>query len=109
MNVLYHLTILPPKMPQAEALSQEIAVLQSAFAGELIYLNPNIRSPIYLPRLLFGFHKLPEIRRREAHTDLHHVYNPDPFPFPILRYFRWSTRSAAALARNGRTYAFCRG
>ncbi len=88
MNVLYHLTILPPKMPQAEALSQEIAVLQSAFAGELIYLNPNIRSPIYLPRLLFGFHKLPEIRRREAHTDLHHVYNPDPFPFPILRYLR---------------------
>lgn len=88
MNVLYSLTILPPKMPQAEALSQEIAVLQSQFSGELIYLNPNISSPIYLPRLLFGFHKLPEIRRREANIDLHHVYNPDPFPFPILRLMR---------------------
>ena len=88
MNVLYHLTILPPKMPQAEALSQEIAALQSTFAGELIYLNPNISSPIYLPRLLFGCHKLREIRRREAKIDLHHVYNPDPFPFPILRWLR---------------------
>ncbi|MFZ1397488.1 MAG: glycosyltransferase [Candidatus Promineifilaceae bacterium] len=88
MNVLYHLTILPPKMPQAEALSQEIAALQSAFGGELLYLNPNISSPIYLPRLLFGFHQLPELRRREAHIDLHHVYNPDPFPFPILRFLR---------------------
>ena len=88
MNVLYHLTILPPKMPKAEALSQEIAALQSAFGGELIYLNPNISSPIYLPRLLFGFQKLLELRRREAQIDLHHVYNPDPFPFPILRFLR---------------------
>ena len=88
MNVLYHLTILPPKMPQAEALSQEISALQNAFGGDLIYLNPNISSPIYLPRLLFGFHKLPELRRREAQIDLHHVYNPDPFPFPILRFLR---------------------
>ncbi|MBK8905041.1 MAG: glycosyltransferase [Anaerolineaceae bacterium] len=88
MNVLYHLTILPPKMPKAEALSQEIATLQTAFGGELIYLNPNISSPVYLPRLLFGFHKLPEIRRREADINLHHVYNPDPFPFPILRLLR---------------------
>ena len=88
MNVLYHLTILPPKMPQAEALSQEISALQSVFGGDLLYLNPNISSPIYLPRLLFGFHKLPELRRREAQIDLHHVYNPDPFPFPILRFLR---------------------
>lgn len=88
MKPLYHLTILPPKMPQAEALSQEIAALQTAFGGELIYLNPNIRSPIYLPRLLFGCHKLLELRRREATIDLHHVYNPDPFSFPILRFLQ---------------------
>ncbi len=85
MNILYHLTILPPKVPKAEALSQEIAALRHQFGGEMMYLNPNISSPIYLPRLLFGFHKLPEIRRREAEIDLHHVYNPDPFPFLILR------------------------
>ena len=88
MNILYHLTILPPKLPAAEALSQEIAVLRQQFGGELLYLNPNVASPVYLPRLLFGWHKLAEIRRREAAFDLHHVYNPDPFPFPILRFLR---------------------
>lgn len=88
MNLLYHLTILPPKVPAAEALSQEIQALRGHFSGEIIYLNPNVTSPVYLPRLLFGFHKLPEIRRREAQIDLHHVYNPDPFPFPILRFLR---------------------
>jgi glycosyltransferase involved in cell wall biosynthesis len=88
MNILYHLTILPPRVPQAEALSQEIAVLRRQFGGEIMYLNPNIASPVYLPRLLFGFHKVAELRQREAEIDLHHVYNPDPFPFPILRFLR---------------------
>lgn len=88
MNVLYHLTILPPKMPECEAISQEISALQSRFGGDLIYLNPNQRSPIYLPRILFGFHKLKYLRAREANLDLHHLYNPDPFPFPILRLLR---------------------
>lgn len=88
MSILYHLTIMPPKVPAAEALSQEIAALRRRFGGEISYLNPNIASPVYLPRLLFGFHKLSEIRRREATVDLHHVYNPDPFPFPILRFLR---------------------
>ncbi|MFN8459435.1 MAG: hypothetical protein U0401_33095 [Anaerolineae bacterium] len=57
MNILYHLTILPPKLPAAEALSQEISALRGRFGGELVYLNPNQRSPIYLPRLLFGFQR----------------------------------------------------
>ena len=113
MNILYHLTILPPKMPEAEALSQEISALQNCFGGELVYLNPNAAKvatkeedtgqkslpkvqhfnrlgpnqliPIYIPRLLFGFHRLKELRSKEADLDLHHLYNPDPFPFPILR------------------------
>ncbi|MCP4420439.1 MAG: glycosyltransferase family 4 protein [Chloroflexi bacterium] len=88
MNILYHLTILPPKIPAAEALSQEIATVRQHFPGEIMYLNPNIASPVYLPRLLFGWHKLPQIRQREAQIDLHHVYNPDPFPFPILRFLQ---------------------
>ena len=88
MNLLYHLPILPPKIPQAEALSQEIAALRARFGGELCYLNPNQRSPIYIPRLLFGFHKLQRLRAIENKLDLHHFYNPDPFPYPILRYLR---------------------
>jgi glycosyltransferase involved in cell wall biosynthesis len=88
MNILYHLTVLPPKIPEAEALSQEITALRHQFGGELVYLNPNYDSPIYLPRLLFGFHKLKELRAKEADLHLHHVYNPDPFPFPVLRWLR---------------------
>jgi glycosyltransferase involved in cell wall biosynthesis len=88
MNILYHLTVLPPKMPEGEALSQEITALRRHFGGELVYLNPNHYRFIYLPRLAFGFHKLRELRAAEATLDLHHVYNPDPFPFPILRRLR---------------------
>jgi glycosyltransferase involved in cell wall biosynthesis len=88
MNILYHLTVLPPKMPEAEAMSQEINTLQQHFEGGLIYLNPNQRSPLYIPRLLFGFHKLRYLWRLEANLKLHQLYNPDPFPFPILKALR---------------------
>ena len=88
MKIMYHLPILPPKMPQAEAVLQEIAALRKHFGGDLVYVNPNQSCPLYIPRLLFGFHKLPELQRREAHLHLHHFYNPDPFPFPYLNRLR---------------------
>lgn len=88
IHILYHLTVLPPKMPEAEALSQEISALRRYFGGELIYLNPNPASFVFLPRLVFGFHKLRYLRKLESIVDIHHIYNPDPFPFPILRYLR---------------------
>lgn len=88
MNILYHLTILPPQRPECEALSQEISALRSRFGGEVVYLNPNQHSPVYVPRLLFGFHKLRQLLAQEANLHLHHLYNPDPFPFPVLRRLR---------------------
>lgn len=88
MNILYHLTVLPPKMPACEALSQEITALRHRFGGELIYLNPNQYWGIYLPRLTFGFHRLRHIRALEKKLDVHHIYNPDPFPFLVLRYLQ---------------------
>ena len=88
MKILYHLTTLPPKIPQAEALSQEIAALRGAFGGKLNYINPNQISPIPLPRLLFGFQQLNRLRRAESQFSLHHFYNPDAFPFPVLRFLR---------------------
>ena len=88
MKILYHLTILPPKIPQAEALSQEIAALGQQFGGQLNYLNPNLHSRLYWPRLLFGFQQLKWLRGQEIDADLHHFYNPDPFPFPILGRLR---------------------
>jgi glycosyltransferase involved in cell wall biosynthesis len=83
-KVLYHLTVLPPAMPECEALSQEINALRHHFGGDLVYLNPNQNSPLKLPRLVFGLQKLKHLRARETDFDLHHLYNPDPFPFPVL-------------------------
>jgi glycosyltransferase involved in cell wall biosynthesis len=75
-------------MPRAEAIAQEITTLCDHLGGEVLHVNPNPRRRTYLPRLLFGFHKLAEIRQREAHVTLHNLYNPDPFPFPYLRLLR---------------------
>jgi glycosyltransferase involved in cell wall biosynthesis len=86
VKILYHIATLRPKTPEVEAIAQEVAALQAAFGGNSVYVNPNQQSPIYIPRLLFGFHKLREIRAQEA--DLHHFFNPDPFPFPYLRALR---------------------
>ena len=83
-RVLYHLTVLPPALPECEALSQEIDALRHHFGGELVYLNPNQRSLIRLPRLVFGLQKLKQLRIRETDFTLHHMNNPDPFPFPVL-------------------------
>ncbi len=88
MNILYHLTILPPKMPGCVAEIQEIDRLRDHFGGDLGYLNPNERSPIYVPRLFFGFQKLRALRKREQDFDLHHIYNPDAFAFPVLKYLK---------------------
>jgi glycosyltransferase involved in cell wall biosynthesis len=88
LNILYHLTTLLPKIPEAEAVSQEIGALRERFGGDLICLNPNQDFPLYVPRLLFGFHKMKDIRRREANLHMHHLYNPDPYPFPIVRQLR---------------------
>ncbi len=88
MSVLYHFTIIPPARPECEAISQEVAALRRRFGGEVVYLNPNHRSPVYIPRLLFGFHLWRRLRRLEEAHRLHHLYNPDPFPFPILRTLR---------------------
>jgi glycosyltransferase involved in cell wall biosynthesis len=88
MNVLYHLATLPPQMPRAEAISQEITALRAHFGGGVVHVNPNQHFPLYVPRLLFGLHQLRAFRRRETDLDLHHFYNPDPFPFPYLRLLR---------------------
>jgi glycosyltransferase involved in cell wall biosynthesis len=87
-KVLYHLMVLPPEFPEREAYSQEISALRDRFGGDLVYLNPNQQSPIYLPRIVFGLHRLRQLRTLESDFDLHHLYNPDPFPFPVLRGLR---------------------
>jgi glycosyltransferase involved in cell wall biosynthesis len=84
MNILYHLTIPPPRMPGTDAVVKETEALRAHFGGKLVYLNPNRRC-VYVPRIAFGFHKLLRLHAWERDVDLHHVFNPDPYPFPVLR------------------------
>lgn len=84
MNVLYHITNLPPKIAGTEASLQEAEMLRDHFGGRLVFINPNQSSPLYLPRLFFGLHLLRQIRTAESEVQLHHLYNADPFPFPVL-------------------------
>jgi glycosyltransferase involved in cell wall biosynthesis len=88
MTILYHLTITPPEMPECDAVVQEVEALRSHFGGYLVYLNPNRRSRLRLPRAVFGLHKLKQLRAQEMAIQNHHLFNPDPFPFPVLRVLR---------------------
>lgn len=85
MSILYLLPMLPPKSAKAEAIAQEIALLQGNFGGEIVHVNPNIHLPrTLIPRLGFGWHMLPRLYRMARHADLFHFFNPDPFPYPFL-------------------------
>lgn len=92
MKILFHLPILPPKNPKFEAYSQEIVALSKVVDGETIYINPNqylpTQLPIRIPRLLFGFHRLAAIRKLDSQVDLHQIYNPDPFYYPVLSFLK---------------------
>jgi glycosyltransferase involved in cell wall biosynthesis len=108
MSILYHITNLPPKLPGTEAMLQEAEWLCAHFNGDMIWVNPNQHSPLFLPRLLFGFHKLKEIRVKEANLVGHHFYNADPFPFPFLRWLKrpviYSMSSGVGLRPPNRAY-----
>jgi len=99
LTIHYHLPILPPAQPEVEAYSQEIAALQTRFGGVQSFSNPNFLNPnqhlpqalrrrlplLRVPRLLFGYHQPRRLRQIDQAVDLHQFYNPDPFPYPILR------------------------
>jgi len=86
VSPLYHLMIPRPAQPALDAVVQEVESLRSRFGGQLLYLNPAHRPGSLYPERLYGFHRLPFLRRQEATVRLHHVYNSHPFFFPYLRW-----------------------
>src|SRR5688500_7620247 len=85
MSIIYLLPILPPRRPTAEALSQEIELLRAHSGGTLVYVNPNAHLPkTLIPRLAFGWHRLPQLYRLAQDADLFHFFNPVPLPYPFL-------------------------
>jgi hypothetical protein len=54
----------------------------------LIYVNSTRRPGSLYPEQLYGLHCLPDLRRREATADLHHLYHSHLYPFPHLRWLK---------------------
>jgi glycosyltransferase involved in cell wall biosynthesis len=88
MSVLYHLMIPRPKTPGLDAVVQEAEALRSHVGGEIVYLNPARRPGSRYPERLYGLHRLPLLRRREATTHIHHIFNAHLLVFPYLRWLR---------------------
>ncbi len=88
MRALYHLTIPVSPMADCEAVAQDVRLLQQVAPGERFHLYPTRRPGTRIPRLLWGLTALPALWRAERSIDLHHVFNPDPFPFAVLRFLR---------------------
>jgi len=88
MSILYHLAIPRPAQPALDAVVQEVEALRARLGGEIVYLNPARRPGSRYPERLYGLHRLPYLRWREATARLHHVYNSHLFYFPYLRWLR---------------------
>lgn len=88
MNILYHLTIPPSPMSACDAVVQEVETLRDHFGGEISHLYPGRTPGTRFPRRWWGMHRLPYLHKAESQTTIHHIYNPDPYPFDVLRYLR---------------------
>ena len=102
-RVLFHLTVPPSAMAECDAVVQEVsALLQSTVSGRVVHLHPGGRPDTRWPRLCWGLQRLPAIWVSEKGFDLHHIFNPDPFDFPMLRFLRrplvYSAVGGAAVA-----------
>lgn len=88
MRALYHVTIPDWPMANCEAVMQDIQTLRRIAPGASLHFYP-ARSPgTRIPRRFWGLNQLPAIWRAERSADFHHIFNPDPFPFPALHLFR---------------------
>jgi glycosyltransferase involved in cell wall biosynthesis len=88
MRVLYLLTSPQPIIAGTDAAFQEVSALKAAFNGETVNLCPWATPGRPYPPQLFGFHRLPEIRRLERRCEINHVFHSVPYRFPVLRFLR---------------------
>jgi len=85
MKILYHITSIVPPFPDTDAVFQEVKALESRFGGTTINLYPFKRPFRFFPRFLYGIHRRQELTKIESSFDLHHVFHPTPYIFPILK------------------------
>jgi glycosyltransferase involved in cell wall biosynthesis len=88
MKILFHHTAVPVGVRRFDAVVQEIDFLLNHFQGETVFLRPRIRAIFPFPRFFFGFQALHWLRRKEGEVDFHHIFNPDLYLFPILKWLK---------------------
>ena len=107
MRVLYHLTVPPSPLAALDAVVQEVEALRalSEDGGQVLHLYPGRTPGTRFPRRWWGLQHVPYLRRAEQGFDIHHIFNPDPFPFDLLCFLRRPiVYTATASARGaGRT------
>ena len=85
MNILYHLTVPPSARAECDAVVQEVRALQAHFGGAIDHLYPGRAPGTRFPRRFWGMMRWPLLRWAERRAVIHHIYNPDPYPFAVLR------------------------
>ncbi|MCP5100430.1 MAG: glycosyltransferase [Chloroflexi bacterium] len=86
MNVLYHLTVPPSPMADCDAVVQEVKALQRHIGSwHTNHLYPGRKPGTRFPRRWWGIQTIRTIRKADKQVDLHHIFNPDPYPFAILK------------------------
>lgn len=88
MSLCYHLTIPPSPLAGCDAVVQEVQALQGRFGGRISHLYPGRQPGTRFPRRLWGMMRGPALCWMERQIKVHHLYNPDPYPFAVLRFLR---------------------
>jgi len=88
MRVLYHLTVPPSALAECDAVVQEVRALQGHFGGTIDHLYPGRVPGTRIPRQFWGMLRWPRLWWAERYGAVHHIFNPDPYPFVLLRYLR---------------------
>jgi len=88
MRLLYHLTVPPSPLSACDAVVQEVHALRTHFGGDLVHLYPGRVPGTRFPRRWWGLQRLPLLLRADRRVTCHHLYNPDPYPFAVLRLLR---------------------
>ena len=88
MSVLYLLTAPHRPWHGTDAVFNEVAALQAELGGETFNLYPLATRTIRVPRLLYGLHAVPALRRAERTHDINHIYFPCLHWLPVLGVLR---------------------
>ena len=75
-------------MANCDAVIQEIESIRKLAPGTICHLYPTRTPGTRFPRHLWGIQHLWHIMQADRSVDLHHIFNPDPFDFLILRCMR---------------------